>query len=192
MKQFTQSVRIFLVLTLLTGILYPLAVAGIVRLAFPYQASGSMIRSGGTVTGSALIGQQFTDHKYFRSRPSAVDYNPLPSGGSNLAAISMQLKNFVSAREKDFRRVYNIGTGIPVPQDMLFFSASGLDPDISPEAARLQLDEIARERRLDPAHKAALDSLVERSIEPPQFGFLGQRRDNVLKLNLALDSLTKR
>ncbi|HUI91529.1 MAG TPA: potassium-transporting ATPase subunit KdpC [Chitinivibrionales bacterium] len=192
MKQFTQSVRIFLVLTLLTGILYPLAVAGIVRLAFPYQASGSMIRSGGTVTGSALIGQQFTDHKYFRSRPSAVDYNPLPSGGSNLAAISMQLKNFVSAREKDFRRVYNIGTGIPVPQDMLFFSASGLDPDISPEAARLQLDEIARERRLDPAHKAALDSLVERSIESPQFGFLGQRRDNVLKLNLALDSLTKR
>jgi potassium-transporting ATPase KdpC subunit len=179
----------FLILSLLTGILYPAFTTGIARFIFPKQARGSIVTRGGAIKGSALIAQSFTDPKYFQPRPSAIDYNPLPSGGSNLSVIGLQLQKQVQDREKSFRQTYGLTPETKVPQDMLFTSGSGLDPDISPEAAVVQIAAIAKKRGFSPARKEALDALVARSIEKPQLGFLGEPRINVLKLNVALDSL---
>jgi K+-transporting ATPase ATPase C chain len=189
MKQLLVSFRVFLVLTLLTGVLYPLAVTAVARFIFPYRAGGSLVVVHNKIVGSELIGQQFTDNRYFQTRPSAIAYNPLPSGGSNLSCTSLQLRDSVETRGRMFRTVNHIPRQTQVPPDMLFTSASGLDPDISPESARLQIARVARERKFSKAERAALALLVERSVLFPQIGFFGEPRVNVLRLNKTLDKM---
>jgi K+-transporting ATPase ATPase C chain len=139
--------------------------------------------------GSELIGQANADDGYFWPRPSAVNYSPLPSGGSNLGPTSSALQASVAEHAAGLRAAHHLPASAALPSDLLFASGSGLDPHISPEAARLQIDRVAQARQFTAAQRAQLAALVERSIEPPQFGLLGQPRVNVLKLNLALDAL---
>jgi K+-transporting ATPase ATPase C chain len=179
-----------LIMTIITGVAYPLVITAVAQLIYPDQANGSLIQSDGKSVGSALIGQKFTDPKYFWSRPSGVDYNPMPSSGTNLGPTSSVLRDSVVARTAKLRTGTNATD--PIPADLLFASGSGLDPEISPEAARFQVDRIASARQLDQAQRTALLSLVERYTETPSLGIFGQLRVNVLKLNLALDSLGKK
>jgi K+-transporting ATPase ATPase C chain len=185
-KQIFTAVRALAVLSLLTGLLYPLLVTGVAQVLFPWRANGSLILSSETVIGSELIGQRFSDPKYFWPRPSAVDYQALPSSGSNLGPTSQVLSAQVRQRENELRAQNGLSPETPLPADLLFASGSGLDPHISPAAARLQIERISGERGLEPEQLAAL---VEAQIEPPQLGFLGEPRVNVLLLNLALDRL---
>ncbi len=187
MRTIMTALKTLIVLTLLTGVVYPLLVTVVGYLCFPHQASGSLLVVNGRPVGSNLVGQKFTDSSYFWPRPSTIDYDPLPSGGSNLGPTSDALKDSISSRRN---RLAQTGNGA-VPIDLLCASASGLDPDISPEAALFQADRVARARRLDQAQKTALLSLVERHTEYPNIGIFGQPRINVLRLNLALDSLIK-
>lgn len=187
MKTFSTAVRSILFFTVLTGIAYPLLITGVGKLFFARQASGSFIDVGGKTIGSDLIGQKFSYPRYFWPRPSAVDYNPLPSGGSNLGPTSAELKDSVTARRSRLQEA----NGATVPADLLCASGSGLDPHISPDAARYQVDRVALARQLDPAQRTALLSLIYEYTETPTIGILGQPRVNVLKLNLALDSLGK-
>jgi K+-transporting ATPase ATPase C chain len=187
MKTFLLAARSIMFFTVLTGVAYPLLMTGIGRLFFPGQANGSFIELNGKSIGSALVGQKFSDPRYFWGRPSAVDYNPLPSGGSNLGPTSAELKDSIVARSL---RLQSSGGAVPV--DLLCASGSGLDPDISPEAARYQVDRIMLARQLDRDSRTALLSLITKYTEAPALGILGQPRVNVLRLNLALDSLDKK
>ena len=184
MKLFIQSILLTVVFTVLTGILYPLAITGIAQVAFPHQANGSLIERDGKVVGSELLAQQFTGPKYFWPRPSAGNYATVPSGASNLGPTSGTLQTNVMNNAKAFRDGNNLPANAPVPADMVFTSGSGLDPHISPESARLQIARIAAARTTDVARVTAL---VEQFVEGPQLGFLGEPRVNVLRLNLALD-----
>jgi K+-transporting ATPase ATPase C chain len=185
------SIKIFAVLTVLCGVIYPLLITGIAQTVFPNKANGSMIIIDNKVVGSELIGQKFDSASYFQSRPSAVDYNPLPSGGSNLGPSSEKLKEQVLEREKHFRKVNELHESIKVPSEMLFASASGLDPHISPKAALSQVERVASARNLNSEQKQQLVKLVNDLTEKPQFSLLGESRINVLKLNLDLDHLNK-
>jgi K+-transporting ATPase ATPase C chain len=189
LQQLRPALVILALLTLLTGVAYPLAVTAAAQAAFPAQANGSLVSAGGQVVGSALIGQANTAPRYFWPRPSAIGYNPLPSGGSNLGPTSAALQAAVAARAADLRAANHLSADVPLPPDLLFASGSGLDPHISPEAARLQIDRVAQARQFTPAQRAALAALVDRFVEPPQWGVLGQPRVNVLQLNLAVDCL---
>ena len=189
LQQLRPALVILALLTLLTGAAYPLAVTAVAQAAFPWQANGSLVRVGGLVVGSALIGQANADPRYFWPRPSAIEYNPLPSGGSNESPTSADLQQAVADRAAQLRAAHHLPAGVPLPADLLFASGSGLDPHISPEAARLQIGRVAQARQFTSAQRDALAALVERSIEPPQLGLLGQPRVNVLLLNLALDGL---
>jgi potassium-transporting ATPase KdpC subunit len=189
LQQFRPALVILALLTLLTGVVYPLAVTAVAQAAFPQQANGSLVSAGGQVVGSALIGQANADPRYFWPRPSAIDYNPLPSGGSNQGPTSAALQKAVADRAAQLRAAHHLLADAPLPPDLLFASGSGLDPHISPEAARLQIDRVAQARQFTAAQRAALAALVERAVEPPQLGLLGQPRVNVLLLNLALDGL---
>lgn len=185
-KQLRTAGLMFVFLTLLTGIIYPLVITLAAQIVFPVQANGSLEKQGETIVGSALIGQRNDDPHYFWGRPSAVEYNPLPSGGSNLSLTNKALQEAVAERKADFREANNVPENVTVPAEMLFTSGSGLDPHISPEAARLQINRVAEARGLDRGQVAAL---VEQHVEGPQFGFLGQPRVNVLLLNRALNGL---
>lgn len=187
MKTALPALRILIALTVLTGVLYPLAVTGIGQLVFPHQANGSMIHKEGQLVGSRLIAQKATADRYFWPRPSAVDYNPLPSGASNLGPTSKKLKEDVDARREAIAK----SGGGEVPADLLFNSASGLDPHVSPAAALFQVDRVAQARQLTAEQKAKLVDLVKQKTEGRQFGFLGEERVNVLDLNLALDDQLK-
>ena len=193
MKTFFPAVRLFIALTVLTGMIYPLLVTGIAKAVFPKQSGGSLVTANGQIVGSALLAQRLTADNYFWSRPSAGDdgtnYATVPSSASNLGPTSSNLVATVRARLASFRLANGLATNAPVPAEMVFASGSGLDPDISPEAARLQIDRVAKARKFSPEQKQKLAALVQQSIEPPQLGFLGEPRVNVLKLNLALDSL---
>ena len=186
MKTIGQALKLFLILTVVTGIIYPLLITVIGQAIFRNKVNGSLIKIDGKIVGSTLLGQKFTGDKYFWPRPSAIDYNPLPSGGSNLGMTSVALRDSVMAR-KDALEKTNPGS-IAVPSDLLFASGSGLDPDISPEAARFQIDRVAVARGLDNGGKKRLITLVEKQIKQPDFGIFGEPRINVLSLNLALDS----
>ena len=174
--------------TLLTGLAYPLAVTGMAQLIFPYQANGSLIQRDGKVLGSELIGQSFTDAKYFWGRPSATTpfpYNGEASSGSNLGPTNPALEHAVKARIETLQSA-DPGNEAPFPVDLVTASASGLDPHISVSAALYQVPRVARERSLS---EAQVRLLVAQYTEGPQFGFLGEPRVNVLRLNLALDGL---
>ena len=178
MKTTLQSLRIYIVLTLLTGIIYPLAMTGIAQLLFPKQANGARIIEKGKLIGSDLLAQKFESPRYFWPRPSAADYATVASGASNKGPTSADLKKAIDGRRAKF--------GNDAPVDLLTASGSGLDPHISPEAARLQIPRVAAARSMS-IQKCS--ELVDQSIEPPQFGFLGEPRVNVLRLNLAIDQL---
>ena len=193
MKTFLPAVRLFIALTVLTGVIYPLIVTGIAKVVFPKQAGGSLVTVNGKVAGSELLAQRFGADNYFWARPSAGDdgtnYATVASSASNLGPTSSNLITTVQGRIASFQSANGMPTNAPIPADMAFASGSGLDPHISPEAARLQIDRVATARKFSPERKKKLSTLVEQSIEPPQFGFLGEPRVNVLKLNLAVDSL---
>lgn len=155
----------------------------------PYQAGGSLLYVNGTVVGSELIGQNFTSPGYFHGRPSAVDYNASNSGGSNYGATSTALMEQVKQRVAEVRSENNLSPDESVPADLVLASGSGLDPHISIEGAMIQVPRIAKARGLA---EPDLRALVDRQTEQPQFGFLGQTRINVLKLNIALDELAGR
>lgn len=183
------SIKIFAVLTVLCGIIYPLFITGIAQLVFPAKANGSLIVQGNKVIGSELIGQKFDSIIYFSSRPSATDYNPLPSGGSNLGPTSSKLKQLVSERTAQFAKFNQLSGSEAIPSEMVFVSASGLDPHISPKAAMLQVDRIVKARNFDNNQKQKLNELIANETESPQFNVFGEKRINVLILNLELDKL---
>ncbi len=184
MKQIFTALRLFLFMTLLTGIIYPVLITLVANSFFSQKAQGSFIISSEKILGSELIAQKFNSDKYFWSRPSAVDFNPLPSGGSNLSQTSQSLKMIVDER-RALLKLAHPNEMIEPPQDLLFASASGLDPHISPAAAEYQISRLAKARGRLPNE---IKQLVVLATETPQFGLLGEPRINVLKLNLLLDN----
>jgi K+-transporting ATPase ATPase C chain len=182
--------RMLVVLSVLTGVAYPLLVTGIAQLAFPWRANGSLLIENQKVVGSELIGQPFSDPKYFWSRPSATTpqpYNAGASSGSNLGARNPALAEAVAARIKALRDADPEATG-PAPADLVTTSASGLDPHISVAAAEYQIRRVAKARGLAPDD---LRALVAQHTEVPNFGVLGEKRVNVLQLNLDLDRVAR-
>jgi K+-transporting ATPase ATPase C chain len=186
LRQIAPAFRLTLVLTVLTGLIYPGLVTGLARLLFPHQANGSLVEKDGKVVGSSLIGQVFTRPEYFHGRPSAAGangYDSSASSGSNLGATSQKLVDRVKASVEQFRKENPDFTG-PIPADMVTASSSGLDPHISPASALVQVSRVAKARGTDPT---AVQNLVDRYTEGRTLGFLGEPRVNVLLLNLALD-----
>ncbi len=182
------AVLLFVVFSVLTGLVYPLFITGVVQVAMPDRAGGSLIVVDGKVVGSELIGQMFTDPGYFHSRPSAVGYSANSSGASNLGPSSSKLMEQVSQRIAEVRSENDLPPDASVPADLVLASGSGLDPHISPDAAVIQVKRVAKARGLPEGDVMAL---VHSHVEPAQFGVLEQNRVNVLKLNLALDGMTK-
>jgi K+-transporting ATPase ATPase C chain len=187
LKEMRPALVLFCLLSVLTGLVYPLAVTGVAQVAMSAQANGSLIMRDGKAIGSALIGQPFSDPKYFWGRPSATGpqpYNGLASSGSNLAPTNPALTDAVKERIAVLRAA-DPDNQRPLPQDLVAASASGLDPHISPAAADYQVARIARLRGLDPA---TVRALITDYTEARDLGLLGERRVNVLQLNLALDA----
>jgi K+-transporting ATPase ATPase C chain len=197
LREIRPAIIVLVALTLVTGLAYPLAMTGIAEVVFPYQAQGSMIVRNGTVVGSALIGQEFTSDKYFHGRPSATTapdpkdptktvpapYNAANSGGSNLGPSN---KALIDRVHTDLDALKKENPTAPVPIDLVTTSASGLDPDISPESALFQVPRIAKARNLpeNRVHQLVVDNTQGRFL-----GLLGEPHVNVLLLNLALDRL---
>ncbi len=174
---------LLLLFVALTGFAYPLGFTGLAQLLFPDQANGGLIRRDGRVVGARLIGQAFAGPGYFHGRPSAIGYDAGTSGGSNLGPTN---EGLIAALRERILATSEAAGGATVPIDLVTSSASGLDPDISPAAARLQVARVAAARGLDPVPVAAL---VAAQLRRPLLGFLGEARVNVLELNLAVDRL---
>jgi K+-transporting ATPase ATPase C chain len=180
------AVMLTLVITVLTGLVYPLVVTGLAQVLLPHRANGSLIEANGKVVGSELIGQKFTRPEYFHGRPSAAGdngYDAANSGATNLGPTNQALVNRVRDDVKKFRQENPTYTG-PIPADLLTTSASGLDPHISPASAFAQVDRVAKARGVAPD---AVRRTVEQRVEGRQFGVFGEPRVNVLALNLDLD-----
>jgi potassium-transporting ATPase KdpC subunit len=197
LREIRPAILVLVALTLITGLAYPLAMTGIAQILFPYQAQGSLIDRNGTVVGSALIGQEFDSDKYFHGRPSATTttdpndstktiaapYNAANSGGSNLGPSN---KALIDRVQGDIDKLKKENPSAAVPIDLVTTSASGLDPDISPEAALFQVPRIAKARNLP---EDRVRQLVTDHTEGRLFGLLGEPRVNVLQINLALDQI---
>lgn len=193
LKTLRAALTAFILLSVITGVVYPLLMTEIGQIFFPYQANGSLIVQNSEVVGSALIGQNTDDPAYFWWRPSAVNAmqgsSPealIASGATNYGWTNATLADQVAGRAADIRAAHGLADNAPIPVDLLFASASGLDPHISPEAAALQITRVANVRGLE---SAQVETLVAQSTETPQFGIFGEPRVNVLLLNLALDGL---
>jgi K+-transporting ATPase ATPase C chain len=186
LEQLLPAVRMTLVLTVLTGMLYPALITGIAQAIFPKQANGSLIEVNGKVIGSELIGQKFSKPEYFQGRPSAAGdgYDAANSGASNLGPTSQKLVERIKADAEKFRKENPDFSG-PIPADLLTASASGLDPHLSPASAAAQVARVAKARGIT---QDQAQQLVDRFTELRQLGFLGESRVNVLKLNIELDS----
>lgn len=190
-QEILPGLRIKIFMTIVLGIAYPLVITGICQVFFPHQADGSLITAGGRVIGSELIGQNFTKPEYFQPRPSAAGtdgYDATASGGSNYGPTNQKLIDRVKASIKKFRKENPDYHG-PIPADLVTASASGLDPDISPDSARAQAARVAKTRGV-PVEE--VNRLIARFTEAPDLGLLGEARVNVLKLNLALDRAAPR
>lgn len=184
-----EGIRVFFIFTVITGILYPLFITAIGAVFFPYQAGGSIIVKDGVPVGSELLAQKFTSDRYFHPRPSAVDYNPVPSGGSNLGPIDLRLKNLTAERYAEFIEKNILPRVANVPPEMLNTSASGVDPHITIESAMLQARRVALARNFSPELSRKLTNLIFEMEEKNAGQVFGQNKINVLKLNLALDQL---
>jgi potassium-transporting ATPase KdpC subunit len=198
-REIRPAIVILLALTIITGLIYPLAITGIAGVLFPYQAQGSLVRQGNAVVGSALIGQQFTNDRYFHGRPSATTvpdpadptknvaapYNAANSGGSNLGPSN---KALIERVQGDIDVLKKENANDPIPPDLVTTSGSGLDPDISPAAALFQVPRVAKARSMP---EDRLRQLVSEHIEARFLGLLGEPRVNVLALNMALDAAGK-
>src|SRR5712672_3566790 len=196
LKEIRPAIILLVALTLITGLAYPLAMTAIAGVIFPKQAEGSLIERDGKVVGSALIGQEFKDEKYFHGRPSATSapdpadstktvsapYNAANSGGSNLGPTSKALNDRI---KEDVEKLKAENPSASVPVDLVTTSASGLDPDITPAAAYFQVPRVATERKMS---EQQLIAMVRAHTQTRQFGFLGEPRVNVLELNLAIDT----
>jgi potassium-transporting ATPase KdpC subunit len=190
LKQFKQAFLLLIAFSVLTGIVYPLAITGIAQIVFPKQANGSLIYRDGHPVGSSLIGQSFTDPRYFWSRPSATSpmpYNAESSGGSNLGPTNTDLAKAVQERIAAIRK-FDPDNKAPIPIELVTSSASGLDPHISPAAAEYQVARVAKARGLD---ENTVRQLVVKHIEGRTLGLLGEPRVNVVELNLDLDSVRR-
>ena len=197
LRQIRPAIMMIIVMTVITGLVYPLGMTGLAQLIFPHQANGSLIEKDGKVIGSALIGQNFASDKYFHPRPSAttepdpkdltktisVPYAADNSGGSNLGPTNQALVDRVKG---DAAKLAKENPSTPIPVDLVTTSASGLDPDITPAAALFQVPRVAKARHLDPEK---LRALIDEQTHDRVLGILGEKRVNVLALNLALDQL---
>jgi K+-transporting ATPase ATPase C chain len=186
LKETKTAVLLFVAFSVITGLVYPLLMTGIIQTAMPEQAGGSLVVMDGKVIGSELIGQNFSTPGYFHGRPSAVGYSANGSGASNLGPTSAKLMELVQSRIEHVRRENGLSPNAPVPADLVLTSGSGLDPQISIDGAMLQVPRIARARGLP---ESEIKLLIYQHAEHAQFGLLGQDRVNVLRLNLALDGL---
>jgi K+-transporting ATPase ATPase C chain len=188
MLQFKRSLFAFFWLSVICGLIYPLAVTVIAQIVFPEKANGSIIKNGNQIMGSRLIGQQFTSPKYFHGRPSVTDpsYDASSSGGSNLAPTSAKLLAQVDIRTHRVRQENNLPPYAAVPADLVLTSASRLDPHISPFSAAIQVKRIAGERKMP---QADIEKIIQQSTQYPLLGIWGKERVNVLQLNLALDGI---
>lgn len=190
LKQIKTALILLLLLTILTGVIYPAIVTGVAQLLFPWRANGSLIAENHKIIGSLLLGQSFVSPQYFWGRPSATTpypYNAANSSGSNLGPTNPALLAAVNARAANLRQSSTQNQTAPIPIDLVTASASGLDPDISPAAAFYQVPRIAKARNI-PA--ADIQALIKKLMIPRVAGILGEPRVNVLQLNLALDKLT--
>ena len=189
MKNLIIAIKLFCILTIITGIIYPLAITGFAQIAFPQKANGSMITKNQSIIGSELIGQQFTKPEYFWGRPSAINNNPVPSGGSNLNPVGDTLKAQIQARIDTIRKYHGNVQINEIPKDLLFSSASGVDPHISPEAAYFQVNRIANYRHFTEEQKNKIKQIIISLLEKPVLYIFGEARINVLELNLKLSEL---
>ncbi len=189
LRQIMNTVRIFVVLTVICGLIYPLLMTGLAQTVFPFQANGSIVIRNNEPVGSRLIGQSFSSAGYFHGRPSAAGekgYDATSSSGSNLGPTSKKLMDTVAGNLKQVREDNNLNETAQIPSDLVLASASGLDPDITPAAAYIQAERVARERKIEAGE---VRRLVAVHIQERQWGLFGEPRVNVLALNLALDDL---
>lgn len=186
MKEIKQGFIIFILFSIVTGLIYPAFITTIAQILWEEKANGSLIKTDRGVIGSKLIGQKFTSSQYFHGRPSAIDYKGSISGASNLGPTNKKLFEMVEKEIKNIRTENNLSESAKVPADLALSSASGLDPHISVEAALLQAGRISKVRKIE---KEKIVKLINKHIEHKQLGFLGEERINVLKLNLELDNI---
>ena len=188
MLQFKRSILVFAGLSVICGLIYPLGITAVSQVLFSHQSNASVIKKGDVIVGSELIGQHFISPEHFHGRPSAIDppYDASNSSGSNLAPSSAKLLQQVKARVEQVRKENSLPSNIPIPADLVLASASGLDPNISAEAALLQVPRIARERKIP---ESVVEKIIHQNTENPFLWIWGMPHVNVLRLNIALESI---
>ncbi len=186
MKLIVQGLGLFVVLSLLAGVAYPLLITGLGQMFWHDKSNGSLIMHGNKIVGSELIAQQFKETKYFWPRPSASNFETIGSAGSNLGPTSRTLKEHIEKRQESLRKAHGTKTDA-IPADLLTASGSGLDPHISLEAATMQMDRVADARGFDNQQRREMHELIKQLVEERQIGIFGEKRINVLSLNLHLD-----